>query len=428
MLRFTTGATGTALVVVSGPRALLVRLPDDATRVEALWEAVSAGSLQQVVEVLTSAGLSSTPPFAVFETSADSGTGVTVNCIVRGDLGLALTTTTGTEVIDTSTVSTWVERAVSGVVAFTVMAADGGGSALPIAEGAVWASSLAWTAPGSAVAAPTAPVPAAKAAPVVVAPSVKAPAPTAAAAAPTAAAPAAAKPPAAAPVPAVAEPAIAEPAVAEQTIAAQTVTSAAIDELVTAAAATADDSAAGEYDKLFEETVVRSIADAAVRPPSEDEDAAAAIPEESAGDHDGLTVMSVDIAKVRAARGKAPKSKAPEPVAAPVYTLRLSTGGSETLDGIALVGRSPSVSKVSGGRMPKLIAIPGEQDISRNHVQFALEGDTVVVTDLHSRNGTSIVLPGKSPQLLRQGEPTAVLVDTVVDLGGGVTITVGQDS
>ncbi len=174
--------------------------------------------------------------------------------------------------------------------------------------------------------------------------------------------------------------------------------------------------------------MVRSIQDAAVRPPTEEEDAATAEAEELAGDHDGLTVMSVDIAKVRAARGKAPKSKAPEPVAAPVYTLRLSTGGSETLDGIALIGRSPSVSKVSGGRMPKLIAIPGEQDISRNHVQFALEGDTVVVTDLHSRNGTSIVLPGKSPQLLRQGEPTAVLVDTVVDLGGGVTITVGQDS
>jgi hypothetical protein len=59
-------------------------------------------------------------------------------------------------------------------------------------------------------------------------------------------------------------------------------------------------------------------------------------------------------------------------------------------------------------------------------VQFAVEGGTVVVTDLHSRNGTTITLPGKTPQLLRQGESTSVLVGTVVDLGGGVTITVGH--
>jgi hypothetical protein len=59
-------------------------------------------------------------------------------------------------------------------------------------------------------------------------------------------------------------------------------------------------------------------------------------------------------------------------------------------------------------------------------VQFAIEGDTVVVTDLHSRNGTMIVLPGKSPQKLRAGEPTSVIPGTVVDLGSGVTLTVRQ--
>ncbi len=64
--------------------------------------------------------------------------------------------------------------------------------------------------------------------------------------------------------------------------------------------------------------------------------------------------------------------------------------------------------------------------ISRNHAQFTVEGGTVVVTDLHSRNGTHIVLPGKSPQKLRQGEPTAVIVGTVIDLGGGVTFTVSE--
>jgi hypothetical protein len=189
--------------------------------------------------------------------------------------------------------------------------------------------------------------------------------------------------------------------------------------------------AAGEYDNLFDATVVRSVQDAAVRPPSEEEvaaDAAAESEPEPDGDHDGMTVMSGDLAARRAARKAGGVASPPAPPASPRYALALSTGGEEPLAGSAIVGRSPSVSKVSGGSVPKLIAIPGDQDISRNHVQFAVEGDTVVVTDLHSRNGTSVVLPGKSPQLLRQGEPTSVLVGTIVDLGGGVTITVKEQS
>ena len=90
------------------------------------------------------------------------------------------------------------------------------------------------------------------------------------------------------------------------------------------------------------------------------------------------------------------------------------------------VGRAPSVTKASGSSLPRLVVIPGDKDISRNHVQITLEGGTVVVTDLHSRNGTQIVLPGRAPQQLRQGEPTSVIVGTVVDFGGGVTLTVSE--
>ena len=51
----------------------------------------------------------------------------------------------------------------------------------------------------------------------------------------------------------------------------------------------------------------------------------------------------------------------------------------------------------------------------------------MVVTDLHSRNGTMIVLPGASPQKLRSGEPTTVVLGTVIDLGSGATLTVEAD-
>lgn len=190
--------------------------------------------------------------------------------------------------------------------------------------------------------------------------------------------------------------------------------------------------AVGSYDYLFGDTVHRQVADAAVREPddqaAEGTDAAAASAP-LAGDHDGHTVLTTDIAKLRGSRKQRVQSSAPKQEAPPKLVLVVSTSGArEPLTQPILVGRSPSVSKVSGGQIPRLITIAGsDQDISRNHVQIAVEGGTVVVTDLHSKNGTSIVLPGKGPQKLRAGEPASVIVGTVVDLGGGITLTVDED-
>ena len=388
MLSFTPGVVGSTLAIVSGARLLLVRVDDDAAAIDALWTAIGSGeSLQSTLDVLTANGLSKAPAFALAEVTSDGAGGSTINCIVRGDVSLDIATTAGPRSVDAVRATTWVEETVGGVESFTASGGAAVGSPLPVAVGAVWASSLSWTVgDGSAPVAPVALVaPVAEVTPV------------------TPVEPLAPEPPVAA-------------TVAEHTITAQTVTSAVIE----------DEIGASAYDKLFEEeTVVRSIEDAAVRPETEDEHEPSA--PSQGGDHDGMTVMTSDIAKLRAGR-KTKQTEEPPPPPSPRYLLHLSTGSVEVLDGTALVGRAPSVSKVSGGTVPKLIAIPGNQDISRNHVQFSVEGDTVVVTDLNSRNGTSIVLPGKPPQLLRQGETSSVLAGTLVDLGGGITITVGQES
>ncbi|MCU1407072.1 MAG: hypothetical protein JWQ43_3375 [Glaciihabitans sp.] len=227
---------------------------------------------------------------------------------------------------------------------------------------------------------------------------------------------------------------------------------------------TLDEPDTSGYGHLFEETIVRTIEEAAVRPPEDEDedeggqlkevgqpsdadqiDAAAepdAVPSPSAvtentGQYTDLgdTITEVAEDEVGAEAESAVEDDHPflrggaRDNAAPGRQLyvEVSTGGREPLLSPILVGRAPSVTKVPSGLMPRLVTIPGDQDISRNHVQIALEGDTVVVTDLHSRNGTSVILPGKPPQKLRQGEPTAVLVDTVIDLGGGVTLSVRQD-
>ncbi len=147
---------------------------------------------------------------------------------------------------------------------------------------------------------------------------------------------------------------------------------------------------------------------------------------ESIGDHDGQTIVASDIAAMRASQSAPPP---PFQQTTARYALALPDGRAQPIAGVLLVGRSPSAGQVSGNVIPTLVRVASDdQDISRTHVRFSLEGDSVVVTDLHSRNGTIVTVPGRQPVKLREGEPTVVLSGTVVDLGGGVTMTVVEDA
>lgn len=142
-----------------------------------------------------------------------------------------------------------------------------------------------------------------------------------------------------------------------------------------------------------------------------------------AGDHDGSTVLAAEVAGLGS--GVAPP---PFSMDDAVLSLELPDGRVEPLSQPVLLGRSPNLAR-STGPLPKLLTVGADDpDISRTHARIAVEGGTVLVTDLGSRNGTSVVLPGRAPQRLREGEPTAVLVGTVIDLGGGVTLTVREES
>jgi hypothetical protein len=195
------------------------------------------------------------------------------------------------------------------------------------------------------------------------------------------------------------------------------------------------DAEGSDYDHLFEATIVRPIEDAAVRPPEEGEEEAAeaaaapAAPAAPAfdpsfeGEHDGQTVLSFGTP----GHERPAESEIPAAPAGPQFWLVLPSGIREQLTRETLVGRAPA-GRVTGGELPRLVTLAGDPDISRTHVRFQIEGDTVVVTDLNSRNGTSVVLPGKPPQLLRGDEPVAVIAGTLIDLGGGSVITLEQSA
>jgi hypothetical protein len=119
--------------------------------------------------------------------------------------------------------------------------------------------------------------------------------------------------------------------------------------------------------------------------------------------------------------------QAPRLVGRPVLAvLFASDGGTAELDRAVLVGRAPDPSK-SSFKDPRLLPVqsPGH-DISRTHVQVAPDGWQIVVTDLQSTNGTTLIRPGGyDQQLLTPGEPVPVQLGSVLELGDGVSVTIG---
>jgi hypothetical protein len=183
----------------------------------------------------------------------------------------------------------------------------------------------------------------------------------------------------------------------------------------------------------------------------------------SADDHDGLTILSGELASIRqhlpswavsqtgdwpsggivptpspapGAFGTAPRGTGAIPVTgvasgtaptaqATVPRLALSTGALVPLDAVVLIGRAPQATRAPDGAEPRLITVPSpEQDISRTHAEVRLELGRVLVTDLYSTNGITVASGGLPPRRITAGEPVAVGDGDVVDLGDGVTFTV----
>ncbi|MHA7132118.1 FHA domain-containing protein [Oerskovia turbata] len=102
----------------------------------------------------------------------------------------------------------------------------------------------------------------------------------------------------------------------------------------------------------------------------------------------------------------------------------LSTGQVVELDRPVVLGRRPRTTRAQSNDLPRLVAVPSpEQDISRSHVEIQLEGWHVLVRDLNTTNGTTLLRPGQPPRRLHPGEPAMVGSHDVVDVGDGVTFT-----
>lgn len=399
---------------ITPARQLFVGGDLEAATIERLWGRVRGEQGPAgVLETLAEGGLFATPPFAFVELSdADA------EVIVRGD---AVVRSGGEEVSGTGA-TTWIERRLPGAEVAVVLTGEAERE-LPIELGVVRAAAFASG-------------------------DVALPVPQQAAPQPAKQAPAAQPEPAPEPEPAddsdddfpdstiplaqfladeeararaAAQSQVSEETVMELPDAPVELPTPTIVAASAPGAGSASESDSDGYDSLFGETVFHNVHLDEVDDNAPRSDTAEHAVDD--GDHDGSTVLTSSVS--RSGRVRRPRGDA-APAATTVVVV-LPGGAREVLDEALVLGRSPSVAGVPGGQLPRLVTLPGgDQDISRSHVRISLEGGTVVVTDLHSRNGTSITLPSGETQKLRAGDPTPVIVGTIVDLGGGIELRVEE--
>ncbi|WP_336644998.1 FHA domain-containing protein [Microbacterium sp. USHLN186] len=426
---------GTWQVVVEDAGLIAVSADAPAERVDALHRMLRGGAvaLTDVIDVLAAGSLSTLGSFAVVLTDAAAA-----RIAVRGQVTVGLSAADGDESVSGGEVSTWVERVIAAPRAFELtLEPDTAPTTLPIRSGVVLASVVRGALAEATAPAPTAPEPAA------------------------------------------AEPAAAEPATPEVEHAAPRAGEASEFHTLmpteftfaSEAEATGDGPQTADAD-LPDATV--QVAPAPVA--SEAVGPAVASPSgvgvEDLGDHDGSTISLAELRRLRgeggaenarvdtaalpatAAEQIVRDDAAPEPATpaadgaeqderqtaapdAPTALLptvgeasgghgvaRLSTGQTLALDRTVIIGRRPRSTRASGESMPHLVAVESpQQDISRSHLEIRPEGDSVVVIDLHTTNGSTLLRPGADPVRLHPGEHTLVLTGDVVDLGDGVTVS-----
>ena len=103
----------------------------------------------------------------------------------------------------------------------------------------------------------------------------------------------------------------------------------------------------------------------------------------------------------------------------PVYSFRIGALKDPiTLDRPVRIGRKPSTPRIAVGIPPRLVRVVSPQrEVSANHLELRQTGNSIVVTDLRSTNGTVVLVPGSTPRKLLQGESVVVSPGTLVDIG-----------
>ncbi|QAY64366.1 FHA domain-containing protein [Xylanimonas allomyrinae] len=108
----------------------------------------------------------------------------------------------------------------------------------------------------------------------------------------------------------------------------------------------------------------------------------------------------------------------------PLGRMRVSTGEEVDLDRLVVVGRRPRAPRAGGDAVARLVTVPSPgRDVSRSHVEVRLDGWHVLVVDLATTNGTTLLRQDRQPRRLHPHEAVPVVDGDVIDLGDGAALT-----
>jgi hypothetical protein len=107
------------------------------------------------------------------------------------------------------------------------------------------------------------------------------------------------------------------------------------------------------------------------------------------------------------------------PGAEPLGVLVLADGSVFQLDSDYVIGREPTLDPSVAAGQARPLLISGASDlVSRVHARVELDGWRVYISDLHSANGTEILLPGEPhATMLEPGVQTVMIAGTRIRLG-----------
>jgi len=92
--------------------------------------------------------------------------------------------------------------------------------------------------------------------------------------------------------------------------------------------------------------------------------------------------------------------------------LKFDDGSEVAVDRMLIIGRKPATFDDHAQAV-----VIDHPEVSRSHAQVEVQGWAVVLTDLGSRNGTWVSMPGAEPERLDAGEPRVLETGAVVLLG-----------
>lgn len=138
-------------------------------------------------------------------------------------------------------------------------------------------------------------------------------------------------------------------------------------------------------------------------------------------DHDGETVL-VEALLSGQQPGVPVASVSPDAAWRPPRLL-VPGQASVVLDRSAIIGVRPRFTRAQDGKVPLLITVDSPKgEISRSHLEFRLEGRTLLAVDLNSTNGTILLREGCDPVRLHPNDPSILVPGDRIDLGDDVML------